>query len=1800
MAQGAYRIFNTNNGTYSQLQRNLEDTKDGVINDMPLESGRLVTEGQVSRFVVLVNQPEIVSPENGTEDFMGTIVLSPFVTGESYAGKQTALRYQLALDEEFEKLVGDNTLVTTKNSFKPVYGHNDELNTLNNHEETETDGVTIIEDFDRSQAKIYVRAKYISDVNSSLWSEPIYYITPDAYPVQPELTLEWDSDSNVPQIVTVDAKFYGLSSDGDTPSIGLTSTDWILKKEDGTVVFESLNDTTNKTSFTFKNKFEPNTTYTLEVKFHTEAGDTDVSTYTFTTTHAFIDLPDGVSFDDMVGDLRVGYLGKGEHGGNSTGEDGNYKYIGEWTNEHTLRSGRKADKTNDNTLYQYDVISYNKKLYKSKENQIQDKDNNTFEALNTTPYTTKLKIPNYGTVFNLIAAVDLYNRNCFSVDSIKYLSDFDFGGISGKFTKLEPEYGYNYDSDKSHEVTGYFVPTKKGDDTQAWNKGNEWYTFVSNGKVKYVSTVHFKYVSPFELGLCHLTGKGRTIRIGYHLWRVSIMTIEDAYEFNKIFDGELANENPGYSDLDENHITYEIVRNNEDTLAKYDYVRFGKKLDVKQFDPLSARLFENDDTGRKYYPSYRLVLEHIPESEEPWKREYLDKVNNGPRAVLPVTNGISNSYNVTGLESGETFIYDKFTDTGYFGIVSGSDLFTTNEINAGLNMDGEKVDFEQEWHKFYYHGKIIYIPMFMLRFNVTWNSVMQSGWYGSTPYSHVINKPVLNKNGKYFIGGLQLASGNILTGSSSSSANHYTANNRSLFNETLLRVITGYHGGWVFNPNGEYFGSNLGFSPEWETQGDKCCLIGQIKGSFCSGSMQVGPNFINSKTIYTQERLSKLPNLMDAPLDNNSKFGLYMVLGAGILPSSSTYSPELYGTSTSNTVLSVRSWANNNKPRISTSTYNMFNYTLINGSYPSGTNTGHNMRPIGASEFNNHIMLIDLDDGAQTDGRFAFSPFLEQISEHQKNEIDDFNKKVVTNVAKMEAHNTKLEEHRALQAELERIEAEYLAKIEREGIDERFEGNIRTPVIIEPNAFTRPTVGDAVSVDTLTASNYIVGKSFRGEHTGSDVEWALDEGFNNIIATMSVTGNATRFRINRKLVDASNFEKTCYARVRYKSNNVVSEWSNHVSGQIPSIPPLPDTEYPFDKDNLEPVKEVDSDAYYICGFAYYGHVGPEQTSPYGVNRGTIDPENAPYPLMLQVGDRLVYEGKPYRVVWDDGTTNLKTDISASTNGYKIYTKKDQLVADITMPYGELQINQVDEDQVYDLKLGTTVAWWSWYIANINVIINPTTSEASSEILTNRYMVNTKMQPTKENEDTHTYQYLTYLNTPYGMPIPQVYKKIFPWFFPNGFKTPPATNDMKTNLYDQTNSLSAFVNNNLFAYMDNDGKPKVIYAPDIAISDNVNFWYVAANYKAYVRQQTVRIGKYLFYVRLPYVDEIKCMADAGALSSFSGSVLTLDGPEDNYANSGNIPDKEITASIIKNGKFNGTETKTRSDGLLYMPILEFILQEDEVEVFNSKLGECDYDKELNIGLYSYEEKKERPDHYSARVEGFITKNPLQLVYMHYHGMNIFYNNADENWINPLPDDNNPNTNWLIYPLREGVMNGYAIPSYTIEGLTNISSMVRIVFPKGPLSVEHKNIDWKVTIGRWTTWPWVNYTGMLGTLNTTTYSGNESGYYNSGRAVINCAYGILSYHDVESVVIHYNYSIKGVSNWPYYPVKGRREIIKGNQSSYHQSGTKYNAIGNYKHTFPFLYRYFDSRSFVPFSDYFADCKFHALYIIYREMK
>lgn len=197
--------------------------------------------------------------------------------------------------------------------------------------------------------------------------------------------------------------------------------------------------------------------------------------------------------------------------------------------------------------------------------------------------------------------------------------------------------------------------------------------------------------------------KNRTMRLGKNLYWIRLM-YEDEYKmlFGRLMDGTYEKKQVADFELDkktwimdsregaQRYVMYADA-NNQHTITKGD------------LDPKSR-------TG-----SYRFVLEYIPEELAP----YQNLLSYFPAGIPKPAD--------------EKFIYDRYSDTGYFGVVTSDNFIGGNSFAAAVSFTSGTAQHDTiGWLKFYWHGMITFIAKKPIRYNVQWNHIKshncQYGW----------------------------------------------------------------------------------------------------------------------------------------------------------------------------------------------------------------------------------------------------------------------------------------------------------------------------------------------------------------------------------------------------------------------------------------------------------------------------------------------------------------------------------------------------------------------------------------------------------------------------------------------------------------------------------------------------------------------------------------------------------------------------------------------------------------------------------------------------------------------------------------------------------------------------------------------------------------------------------------------------------------------------------------------------------------------------------------------------------------
>lgn len=236
-------------------------------------------DGKPSLFVIaggalFVKQPTITSPTAGQTGvgLTPTIQSSEFATVPANRGVHQSSHWQVATTNNFLNIAYDSG-----------------VDTVNKTSITVPSGLLII------NTPYYVRVKHTSStIGASAWSPTVTFTTTDSYIVTPTVTITGGT-TNVGQTPTITTSAFTVFGGTDTH----TSTDWIITKvSDGSTVWQSVGNTTNKTSIVVPaNVLIVGTQYTAKARFTGAAkGSSAYGTVNFTTATSFIPTTPGTPF----------------------------------------------------------------------------------------------------------------------------------------------------------------------------------------------------------------------------------------------------------------------------------------------------------------------------------------------------------------------------------------------------------------------------------------------------------------------------------------------------------------------------------------------------------------------------------------------------------------------------------------------------------------------------------------------------------------------------------------------------------------------------------------------------------------------------------------------------------------------------------------------------------------------------------------------------------------------------------------------------------------------------------------------------------------------------------------------------------------------------------------------------------------------------------------------------------------------------------------------------------------------------------------------------------------------------------------------------------------------------------------------------------------------------------------------------------------------------------------------------------------------------------------------------------------
>ena len=229
----------------------LTHTYEDIIINLPGKDGELISDLSINRHMQNIEvssdinkilKPDITENNGGIvneESWSRPLQIASYRTSAYFVGKHTGTDWEAYADRGMKGNLAATSDVEHKDAWLP--------------------------DVNEDNKEVYVRYRFRSGDILSPWSDLLYYRTP-AYGVR-SIKLTIDGDSLTPTITASEFRSFGEDKIGKIEHV---STDWRIKDTAGLTVFESLNDTVNKTSITLKEGIlNIKTTYTVEVIYNT-------------------------------------------------------------------------------------------------------------------------------------------------------------------------------------------------------------------------------------------------------------------------------------------------------------------------------------------------------------------------------------------------------------------------------------------------------------------------------------------------------------------------------------------------------------------------------------------------------------------------------------------------------------------------------------------------------------------------------------------------------------------------------------------------------------------------------------------------------------------------------------------------------------------------------------------------------------------------------------------------------------------------------------------------------------------------------------------------------------------------------------------------------------------------------------------------------------------------------------------------------------------------------------------------------------------------------------------------------------------------------------------------------------------------------------------------------------------------------------------------------------------------------------------------------------------------------------------
>ena len=248
----------------------------------------------------------------------------------------------------------------------------------------------------------------------------------------------------------------------------------------------------------------------------------------------------------------------------------------------------------------------------------------------------------------------------------------------------------------------------------------DYIKYIYNGKLCFTTfKPTINGIAYGQMAMRFVTAGERTLRFGKKLYRVRLMTSE---EYLALF-GTLASRripNVYFNPVTELELDKISICNHEYNQSRVDFT-YGNKIYYNRYNTLTNQVecINNGETtsingvatpnvvataqslNANTIYNARLVLEYVPEE-------------------LAVYNNIDIMFPNLIRSKSKQITYDKYSDTGFLGVVEASDFFNADEMMTGIGFTSTKREVTK-WYMFYWNSMILYFPNSNLNDNIPYS-----------------------------------------------------------------------------------------------------------------------------------------------------------------------------------------------------------------------------------------------------------------------------------------------------------------------------------------------------------------------------------------------------------------------------------------------------------------------------------------------------------------------------------------------------------------------------------------------------------------------------------------------------------------------------------------------------------------------------------------------------------------------------------------------------------------------------------------------------------------------------------------------------------------------------------------------------------------------------------------------------------------------------------------------------------------------------------------------------------------------